>query len=645
MAPLIALSGITRWFPLGDGEVTVLKDVTLDIAAGEFVSIVGSSGSGKSTLMNILGCLDGPSAGSYRFDGVEVGGLGIEELATLRREHFGFIFQRYHLMGELSAIDNVAVPAIYAGTSAALREERAVDLLVRLGLGDRLYNRPSQLSGGQQQRVSVARALINGGEVILADEPTGALDSKSGEELLDLLSELHQAGHTVIIVTHDPAVARRAERTIEIRDGEVVRDTRIATASARPGRLASPLPKAGFGASLARLGNAFSIALRSMLAHRMRSFLTMLGIVIGIASVVMVVALGQGGQEQVLSQISALGTNTITVLPGSGFGDRSAGSIRTLTEGDARALAAEPFADSVTPTVNSSGTVLFGNKSASAQVTGVGLNYFQVNGRTIDKGQGFQTDDIDSRAQVAVIDPNAEAELFEAGETALGQVIIVGAVPLRVIGVAAKSTGFGPGGQSLNIWVPYTTAMTRMTGQSALSGITVRVADSADVDTAATQIEAIMLLRHGTKDFFVFNANSIRNAITATTMTLTLLVSAIAVISLVVGGIGVMNIMLVSVTERTREIGVRMAVGARRSDVLTQFLIEAVLVCLVGGAMGVMLALGLGAVVSAFGFQVSYSLASILVALFASSVIGVGFGFFPARRAAGLRPVDALARE
>jgi macrolide transport system ATP-binding/permease protein len=647
MAALISLRGVTRRFAAGGEAVTVLDDIDLDIEAGEMVAIMGASGSGKSTLMNILGCLDRASAGAYTFGDRDISKLGPDQLAELRREHFGFIFQRYQLLADLDAVENAAMPAIYAGVDGGTRSERAKDLLTRLGLSDRLRNRPNALSGGQQQRVSVARALMNGGEVILADEPTGALDSKSGADLMALLKELHAEGHTIIIVTHDAAVAAEAERIIEIKDGKVLADRRAANARIANGRRPALKVRRGPLEWLDLGTEAFRMSVRAMLSHKLRTFLTMLGIIIGIASVVSVVALGQGTQQTVLENIASIGTNTINIYPGTGFGDRGQGRIRTLMATDAEAIAQQPYADSVTPRVQTNQSILFGNLAANAQVSGVGTGYFRVNGSTITMGTNFDQTAINDRAQVAVIDNNAVSTFFKNGETPVGQVIQIGKVPVRVIGVVAPASTFGPGSSNPNIYIPYTTAMDRILGQNYLSQIIVRVADTADMETAQAQITDLLGRLHGKEDFFLQNTNTIRETIQSTSQTLTLLISAIAVISLVVGGIGVMNIMLVSVSERTREIGIRMAVGARRSDIMRQFLTEAVLVCVVGGAAGVALsfALGYGLTTLMSGARLAYSPLSIAAAIISSSLIGVIFGFMPARSAARLDPVQALARE
>ncbi|TSD87172.1 MacB family efflux pump subunit [Mycobacterium sp. KBS0706] len=648
--PLITLRRLRREYPSGDGRITALKDIDLTIEAGEMVAIVGASGSGKSTLMNILGCLDRPTSGSYRISGRETAALEADELAALRREHFGFIFQRYHLLGELTAAGNVEMPAIYAGRRPGDRQGRAAALLGRLGMTDRTGHRPGQLSGGQQQRVSIARALMNGAEVILADEPTGALDRHSGDEVLRILAELQAEGRTVIIVTHDMAVASRAQRIIEISDGTIVSDRRVAAPpAAAPAARSSPAAALSpWRAWLNRLREAFRMALLTMQAHRLRTFLTMLGIIIGIASVISVVALGQGAQQKVLASIASLGTNTLEIFAGKDFGDVRSAKVTTLVVADADALAGQPYVAAVTPTVSSSSTVRRGATEASALINGVGVQYFDVKGTKVLQGRLFGTDAVRGMAQDVVIDENTRKTLFpDSAEDPIGQAILVGNVLCRVVGVTETQQGGFGSSQNLSLYLPYTTVQARFLGNTSLRSITVRVSDEVGTDFAAQAVTAFLTKRHGAKDFFILNTDDIRRTITSTAGILTLLVAAIAVISLVVGGIGVMNIMLVSVSERISEIGVRMAVGARRGDILQQFLIEAVLVCLIGGVLGIGAALGLGAAVGAISsdFSLIYSPVSIVAAVLCSSLIGVGFGYLPARNASRLDPVVALSRD
>ena len=639
---------INKYYGEGENQVHVLKNVSLSIEKGDFVAIIGQSGSGKSTLMNILGCLDTASDGAYLVDGTETSQLSPDELARLRGEKFGFIFQRYNLLTSLSAQDNVALPAVYGGMARSSRTERARELLTKLGLEDKTKNRPNELSGGQQQRVSIARALMNGGEIILADEPTGALDSKSGENVMDLLMELNEEGHTLILVTHDRHIAEYANRVIELKDGEIISDTRLKPIRNSIGTEAVTVSRSSWRYIRDQLGEAFSMSVQAILAHKMRSLLTMLGIIIGIASVVSVVALGRGSQEKILEGINAMGTNTIDIRPGRSFGDRQSGRYLTLTVDDSEALAEQSYVASATPMVSSSGELVYGNRTANGSLTGVGDQYFNVKGLKLAQGRLLSKEDIDHARAVVVLDENTVQELFPNGEDPIGAVILFNARPFEVIGVTAKPTAtFGPQ-SSLSVWTPYTAHMARISGRRTISSITVKIADHISAQVAEKELTRFLTSRHrGVTDFFTTNTDSIRQTMESTTATMTLLISCIAFISLLVGGIGVMNIMLVSVTERTKEIGVRMAIGARQFNVLQQFLIEAVLICIIGGFTGVMASAGIGFLFNSFvqEFPMSFSASSIVLALTCSTLIGVIFGYMPARRASMLNPVEALAQE
>ncbi|HGH3370937.1 TPA: macrolide ABC transporter ATP-binding protein/permease MacB [Kluyvera cryocrescens] len=646
MTALLELTDIRRSYPSGDGSVEVLKGISLQINVGEMVAIVGASGSGKSTLMNILGCLDKPTSGTYRVAGTDVATLDGDALAELRREHFGFIFQRYHLLSHLTAAQNVEVPAVYAGMERKARLERAKQLLQRLGMQDRVDYAPSQLSGGQQQRVSIARALMNGGQVILADEPTGALDSHSGEEVMAILHQLKEQGHTIIIVTHDPLVAAQAERVIEIRDGEIIRNP-----PARESRVAARTPVFHNVSGWRQFSNSFrealSMAWRAMVANKMRTLLTMLGIIIGIASVVSIVVVGDAAKQMVLADIRAIGTNTIDVYPGKDFGDDDPQYQQSLKYDDLLAIEKQSWVSSVTPSVSKNLRIRAGNIDVAASVQGIGQQYFNVYGMTFSEGNTFNEVQAAERSQVVVLDSNTRRQLFPNKASVIGEVILVGNTPATVIGVADEKQSMFGSSKVLRVWLPYSTMSGRVMGQSWLNSITVRVKEGYDSDVAEQQLTRLLSLRHGKKDFFVWNMDSVLKTAERTTHTLQLFLTLVAVISLVVGGIGVMNIMLVSVTERTREIGIRMAVGARASNVLQQFLIEAVLVCLVGGAIGVTLSLMIALLLQLVlpGWEIGFSPLALLTAFICSTLTGVLFGWLPARNAARLDPVDALARE
>ncbi len=644
---IIELKKINKFFGQGNNRVQVLRDIDCSIQRGDFVAIIGQSGSGKSTLMNIIGCLDVPTTGSYKINDIEVGKMAQDQLATLRCKTFGFIFQKYNLLTNLKASENAALPAIYFGLNAAARNKRATELLKKLDLEDKCNNKPNELSGGQQQRVSIARALMNGGEIILADEPTGALDSKSGENVMEIIKNLHRQGHTIILVTHDGHIANQASRIIEIRDGAIIADTRKSSKFYQLENRSANIKRNKFDALKYSFFESLNMSVHAILANKMRSLLTMLGIIIGIASVVSVVALGNASQAKIMNQISSMGTNTIDILPGTGFGDMRSGKVKTLKVRDAEYLDKQSFIDNSTPNVSTSGMLVYENYSLTAQLSGVGSNFFAAKGRKIARGRIFTQEEVNNMASVVVIDDNTLKEIFANKLTPLDEIIIFNKKPLKIIGVTEKNNNPSPLSSSMTLWTPYTTAMYKINGGNDINSITVKIADHINSQIAEESIEYILTALHGKKDFFMINSDSIKQTIESTTNTMKLLIASIAIISLIVGGIGVMNIMLVSVTERTREIGIRMAIGAKQMDILQQFLIEAILICIVGGFMGIALSIlvGLGFNTFSNNFGMDFSTASIILALVCSTAIGIIFGYIPARNASNLNPIDALASE
>ncbi|WP_242199277.1 MULTISPECIES: MacB family efflux pump subunit [unclassified Pseudomonas] len=654
--PLIELKNIRKSYGGGDSpQVDVLRGIDLSIHAGEFVAIVGASGSGKSTLMNILGCLDRPTEGDYLFAGENVAHLDSDELAWLRREAFGFVFQGYHLIPSGSAQENVEMPAIYAGISAAERHARAKALLTRLGLADRTGNRPHQLSGGQQQRVSIARALMNGGHIILADEPTGALDSHSGAEVMALLDELAGQGHVVILITHDREVAARANRIIEIRDGLIIsdsatRDTHV-PATAHSGALQAVDLRQRLadgaehnGAWKAELVDAVQAAWRVMWINRFRTALTLLGIIIGVASVVVMLAVGEGSKRQVMAQMGAFGSNII-YLSGSSPNPRTPLGIVTLN--DVAALAALPQVKRIMPVNGSDAGVRFGNLDYLAYVGGNDVNFPEIFNWPVVEGSYFTEADERAGATVAVIGHRIREKLFKNVATPIGQYILIENVPFQVIGVLAeKGSSSGNKDSDDRVAIPYTAASVRLFGTYNPEYVAIAAADARKVHEAELAIDQLMLkLHNGKREYQLTNNAAMIQAEARTQNTLSLMLGSIAAISLLVGGIGVMNIMLMTVRERTREIGIRMATGARQRDILRQFLTEAVMLSVVGGLFGIALALLVGGVLVLAEVAVQFSLLAVFGAFGCALVTGVVFGFMPARKAARLDPVKALTSE
>jgi macrolide transport system ATP-binding/permease protein len=642
-SPLLSLENICRFYESGDTVVKALNDVSMEIWPGEMVAIMGQSGSGKSTLMNISGCLDQATSGTYRILGQEVRDLSPDELAALRRETFGFIFQRYNLLATASARENVEIPAVYAGMTQSDRTARAQALLDDLGLGNRAGHRPGQLSGGQQQRVAIARALMNNPPVILADEPTGALDSKSGDDVMALLKNLHAQGRTIILITHDEKVASHAQRIIRIHDGKISDNSDLAPMTGLPG--VEEKPAHGSAGLLTDISEAAKTAIRALHANLFRTALTLLGIVIGVAAVVTMLAIGAGSKQKILDQISAMGTNLLSIRPGQpGF--RGSGDIATMTLEDAMAILGLPNVEIVVPERSGRMTARFGNLDYSTSVQGVGPGFPAVRDWPVQEGYFFTDRDMQSRAPVAVLGQTVVKTLFPDGQDPVGKYILLRNIPFEVIGILS-SKGAAPwgGDQDDGIFIPVTTGMIRLFGQSYLNSMTVKVRSIDSMDQTQAEITELLKMRHRKEDFNIRNTASLIETVSATQNTLTILLGAVAAISLLVGGIGVMNIMLVSVTERTREIGIRMATGARMRDIMLQFNTEAAVVCVIGGIMGVLTGLLTGWIISLFGIAVVFSVMPSLLAFSCAVATGLLFGYLPARKAAGLDPVVALSSE
>lgn len=656
---MIELKHISKIYHMGSEVVMALQDVSLKIAAGEFVAIMGPSGSGKSTLMHVLGLLDRPDSGEYYLGKKKLNDLPDVELAAIRNRLVGFVFQQFHLLPRMTALENAALPLIYAGKQHL--KEQARDRIKEVGLADRAGHRPGELSGGQQQRVAIARSLVNDPLIIFADEPTGNLDSKSKEEIVGILKELNALGKTIIMVTHESEMAVHAKRVIRVLDGKIISDAKqgelpVSSEESQADKvidvvLSKKERKARETQFLEYLGQAG----QAMISHKMRSFLSILGILIGVAAVIAMLAVGQGAKESIEKQLSSLGSNLIMVMPGSSriHGvSLGAGAVTRFTFQDVAAIEKlTDFAKRVSPSVTGRGQLVYGNKNWSTQVEGAGVNYAPIRAAVPAVGRFFTDEEVTRRDKVAVLGTTVVQQLFENADP-IGESVKINLINFKIIGILPAKGAAGFRDQDDTVIIPVTTAMYRVFGKEYIDSISVEAASPGIMDAAQDEITKLIIKLHHlvTKDeqdsFQLRNMSDIKNTLEATTKTMSLLLGSIAAISLLVGGIGIMNIMLVSVTERTREIGLRKAIGATNKDIMVQFLIESILMSFLGGISGVMLGAGVSVLITFFaGWSVKVSMSSVILATTFSLVVGIVFGLWPARKASQLDPIEALRYE
>lgn len=654
---MLELKNISKTYQMGQVGVRALQNVSLKVAPGEFVAIMGPSGSGKSTLLHVLGFLDRPDSGEYFLGDSNIAKLSDDELAVLRNRLAGFVFQQFHLLPRITALENVELPFIYAGKRHF--REKASERIKEVGLAQRELHRPSELSGGEQQRVAIARSLVNEPLLILADEPTGNLDTKSEEEIISILKRLNQQGKTIIMVTHETEIAQHAKRIIRMRDGEIISDERM-DAGQKDVSLALPgisikdiLSQSHLSKGRAEFMDHFRQAIYAILSHKMRSFLSMLGILIGVSAVIAMLALGQGAKESVAQRLASLGSNLLMVRPGShrlhGVA-LEAGAVTRFTIQDAEAMAKLPQIKGVSPSVRGRAQLVYGNKNWNTQVQGTSADYATMRSSIPTVGRFFTDEEERVRQKVVVLGTTVARELF-GDANPIGATIKMNRINFQVIGILPEKGPTGWHDQDDVVIIPIATAMYRLLGKEFVDSIDVEVKDASLMDEAQEEIRKFIIKRQRlNKDsedsFEIRNMAEIQETIESTTKTMTWLLGSIAAISLLVGGIGIMNIMLVSVTERTREIGLRKAIGARRADIMTQFLIEAVVMTFIGGLAGIFFGASIAWILANFaGWATKISAFSIILATTFSIGVGIGFGLWPARQAAKLNPIEALRYE
>jgi macrolide transport system ATP-binding/permease protein len=659
---MIETKNLYKTYQLGDVKVEALQGVSLKIVSGEFVAIMGASGSGKSTLMHVLGLLDRSDSGEYFLGGEDITKLSDKELALVRNHLVGFVFQQFHLLPRMSALENAELPLIYAGKRHL--KQRAEKEIEEVGLKDRMFHKPNQLSGGQQQRVAIARSLVNEPPIIFADEPTGNLDTKSKEEIIAILKELNKKGKTIVIVTHENEIAAHVKRIITMRDGQIISD-KVVSGETRLSGVAL------FGSEnlvkdiLSKSGNALKggmeffdylkQAVTAMFSHKMRAFLSILGILIGVAAVIAMLAIGQGAKESIEKQLASLGSNLLVVRPGAsrtGGVSLEVGTTTRLTLDDVIAIEKlKDYVRSASPAVTNRAQVVYGNKNWNTQVQGVGVSYAQLRSSIPTVGRFFTEEEVKMREKVALVGNTVVKEIF-GNTNPIGKTIKINQINFRVIGILPVKGTTGPQDQDDTVLIPISTAMYRLMGKQYVDSIYVEVKNADLTDAAQEAVSNLIIKQHrlitdDQKDSFsIFNMSDIKKTFTSTTQTMSLLLGAIAAISLFVGGIGIMNIMLVSVTERTREIGLRKAIGANNKDILVQFLIEAVLMSFIGGLVGIILGSGASVLITLIaGWSVRVSLSSVLLATVFSVMVGIVFGLWPAKQASQLNPIEALRYE
>jgi macrolide transport system ATP-binding/permease protein len=649
---IIEIKKLNKTYSLGKLDIPVLRDIDLEIMQGEFIAIMGHSGSGKSTLLNILGLLDKPSEGYYKLAGIEISKYSDNELAVLRNRCLGFIFQQFNLLPKLTILENVALPIIYSNTKDESEHENPEKLLGMVGLSDRTNHHPNEISGGQQQRVAIARSLINKPLIIFADEPTGNLDTKSAKEIMDVLKSLNDKGITIVMVTHEPELTAYATRTIKMKDGLAVFDENLDQKKSGSINQHPKIFNHKFF-SFSRIKNYFLEGTRSILGNKMRSILSILGVMIGIASLIAMMAVGTGAKKSIEREFAILGRNRLTVHPNTSARGGISGEDNKdiqLRNDDIKDIERNvPGIQAVTGFLYGRGQIVANGENYNTELMGVSINYFELNNTYPHVGRAFTETENMEREKLAILGRTVVKKIYgNENFNPVGKYVKINRIDFHVIGVFPAKGMIWEQDIDDKIVIPLNTAMYRVFGNKNLNFISMQRKDNIDMQTVSDAVIKRLLFTHRMsaekkEALSVYDWAEYQKAQISSTRTFSYLFGAIALISLLVGGVGIMNIMFTSVSERTKEIGLRKAIGANNMDILFQFIIESVFICCIGGIVGILLGSGVAIIIGRFASWKTYITPfSIEIAFCFSCFIGIIFSIWPARRAALLNPIDAL---
>lgn len=666
-------------YEVGGTGVSVLKNVSLEIKPREIVAIQGPSGSGKSTLMHILGCLSQCQKGDLHIDGIDVSTLSKEQLALVRNRKLGFIFQQFHLLPRTTVLDNILLPTMYPFEDKSQAEEnkkRAHEIAHKLGIEHRLDHYPNELSGGEQQRVAIARALIRNSKILLADEPTGNLDSKRAEQIMDILEELNrEQGLTIILVTHESEVAQRADRIIHLHDGEV---QSIEVNKKKEPRKEKTLKKEVMvsdikhtvGGTLKTILQLIPLSLKNIFRNKARSILTMLGIVIGVGAILIMVTLGQYTERKILESYTKLGANTLSIYGHPNWNLKASDVFPVKFESFNMNNDIEPL-KKIFPDISMVSPQLYtfikeisyAGKSVPISKTpalGVGKDFFRIVDKTKMKmGRSFSSYNIAHADPVCVINNDVHQLLF-AKENPLDKIIYISGqentFSCTVIGVLDKSLSNEPKEKQVSVYMPYTFVknVTDNPWEIAIYTFFLKAKNAGNVIKIGKAVENYFKSKYGVSGVFYVNAYAVLIAQMKRFLSLfNLMLAVISLITLMVGGIGITNMMLVSISERFKEIGIRKAVGATDYSMRVQFLLESTIICCLAGFIGLlggfMVYEGIIYIASKFvkdlNFEVIFSYAAILLSIVSMLTVGIVSGLVPALKAEKLEIVTALRSE